>query len=75
MTRKTSLILVLCALTGACASHDYRNVDLLGDATDKNIALQSVRDVAAPNYKAIEGGEGGSSAQAVAALRGEKANP
>lgn len=67
--------LILCALSAAgCASHDYRDVELLGAATDRNIALQSVRDVDTPNYKSIDGGEGGSSAKAVAALRDEKAS-
>lgn len=76
MTRKLRpLILILCGFAAACASHDQRDVQLLGAATEANIALQSVRDVDAPNYKAIEGGEGGSSAQAVVALREEKAHP
>ncbi len=75
MTRKMRpFALILCALSAACASHDYRDVELLGAATDRNIALQSVRDVNTPNYQSIDGGEGGSSAKAVAALREEKAS-
>ena len=76
MTRRMRpFALILCALMAAgCASYDYRDVELLGAATERNIALQSVRDVATPNYKSIDGGEGGSSAKAVAALREGKAS-
>lgn len=71
--KKKSLAVMLCVLATACASHDYRDVQLLGAATDANISRQSVRDVDTPNFKAIEGGKGGSAAAAVSALRNEKA--
>lgn len=55
-----------------CASYDQQDVTLLGGATDHNIALHSVRDVDLPNELAVEGGRGGSGADAVGALRAGK---
>jgi len=70
-TRRTGICVMLpLAMLAACASHDYRDIDLLGDATDQNIALHSVRDVDKSNYGGRdEGGQGETGAQAVSALR------
>lgn len=67
-SKSVALVSVMLCL-GGCASHDYQTVNLLGSATAHNIALQSVRDVDTPNPLEVEGGEGGSPARAVSALR------
>ncbi len=51
-----------------CASHDAQDTTLLGEATARNIALQSVRDVNLPNSKAVESTSGVRAANAVKAL-------
>jgi len=72
---KTVLMTALVPVLAACASHDYRDVSLLGGATEHNIQLHSVRDATVPNRKAIDGGQGSTGANAVAALRESKAKP
>lgn len=70
------LVLPLVGLiSSGCAGHDYRGERLLGSATDKNIQLHSVRNDALPNNKEIDGGQGGTGANAVAALRQGQTKP
>lgn len=65
----------LACLTAGCASHDYRGENLLGGATEQNIQLHSVRDADLPNHQEIDGGQGGTGANAVAALRRGQSKP
>lgn len=64
-TLMTSIVLVA---TAGCASHDYQDRYLLGEANRKNISEQSVRDVNLPNSKAVESTSGVRAANAVKAL-------
>lgn len=66
---------LLACLSAGCASHDYRGERLLGSATEQNIQLHSVRDSDLPNNQEIDGGQGGTGANAVAALRRGQAKP
>lgn len=76
MTRNDRTIVVSLAVllsAGACASHDFGNVEQLGAATDHNMQLQAIRDLDEPNLKGVEGGEGGRAGEPVRRLREGKA--
>lgn len=60
---------------GACATHDYQDAYLLGEATRANIAAQSVRDVQVPNSKPVGETSGVRGANAVKALNEGKRAP
>lgn len=59
----------------ACATHDYQDAYLLGDATRTNIAEQSVRDIQVPNSKPVGETSGVRGANAVKALNEGKRAP
>ena len=67
MTIRMFLILGV-VLVSACASLDNRDRYLLGEATAKNIAEQSIRDVTVPNSEANQSSSGVRAANAVRAL-------
>ena len=63
----------VCAVVGmsvltGCASFDHQDVYLLGDANERNIAAQSVRDVNLPNSREVEASSGVRAVKAVKAL-------
>ncbi|MEM6947344.1 MAG: hypothetical protein AAF486_04570 [Pseudomonadota bacterium] len=62
--------LVVCA---ACANHDEREVFLLGNAVDQNIAAHSIREVDTPNLKGLVGGQARTAPEAESVLRDAKA--
>ncbi len=70
MSHRIKITGVIAALSflAACASHDHQDVRLLGGATEKNIATQSVRDVNLPNSREVESTSGVRAANAVKAL-------
>jgi type IV pilus biogenesis protein CpaD/CtpE len=53
------------ALAGCASNHDQQDDFILGAATDKNIATQSIRSVDVPNSKGLTGQSG---ERAVAAI-------
>lgn len=69
---RLSLLLALLSAAG-CVSHDYANTELLGAATQHNMALQSVRELDAPNMQGVDGGHGGRAGQPVSKLRNGEA--
>ncbi len=59
-------VLLCLGLFGACATqHDHHGGFILGAATDKNVAAQSIRSVDIPNSKGLTGQSG---ERAVAAI-------
>lgn len=75
ITHKPFAAALLTVTLAGCASHDYRDVEILGAATEHNIQMHSVRDVTLPNKKVGDGGQGSTGANAVAALRGPSSKP
>lgn len=65
---KPAIAVCLFIALSACASHDYQDRALLGDATANNIAVQSVRNVSVPNSAEIESSSGVRAAKAVQRL-------
>lgn len=61
----TALGLALIGLAGCAQNHDHQGSFILGDATDANIAKQSVRSVEIPNSQGLTGQSG---ERAVAAI-------
>ncbi|MEO0465778.1 MAG: hypothetical protein AAF216_04490 [Pseudomonadota bacterium] len=53
----SATVLIIFALIGVvgCASHDRQNVHLLGEATEHNAAVQSVRDLDEHDLRPVEG--------------------
>jgi hypothetical protein len=75
MKTRSLFALFALALTTACASHDGRDHYALGGANEANIALQSTRDVALKDERAVESTSGQRAAKAVKALNdGEAAD-
>ena len=79
-THKFSLLVAALALT-ACASQgqatydpDFQKQFILGEATDQNIALQSIRAADVPNSKGLTGQSGERAVAAIERLNtGERA--
>lgn len=75
MTMKLACLPILMISLSGCVNHDYQGDRLLGAATEQNIQLLSVRDADRPNHQEIDGGQGSTGANAVAALRGGQLKP
>lgn len=56
------------ALAGCASNHDQQDNFILGAATDKNIATQSIRSVDVPNSKGLTGQSGERAVAAIARL-------
>ncbi len=56
------------ALAGCASNHDHQADFILGTATDKNIATQSIRSVDVPNSKGLTGQSGERAVAAIARL-------
>ena len=65
-----TLFAALLTLPGCAANHDYHGEGgfILGAATEKNIATQSIRSVEVPNSKGLTGQSGERAVAAIARL-------
>ena len=70
----TALTLVTAIITG-CASFDHQDEFILGEATQANIALQSIRDTDQPNTALVEGQSGERAVAAVQRLNDGETTP
>lgn len=71
MINKQNTMLMAAALIGlsACAmDHDHSGEFLLGNATDRNIAAQSIRSVDVPNANGLTGQSGERAVAAISRL-------
>lgn len=64
-TKYAALGLAFAGLTGCSHTHDHQGKFIFGDATDANIAKQSIRSVEIPNSRGLTGQSG---ERAVAAI-------
>ena len=60
-----SACVVVPMLSACAANHDHQGSFILGEATEKNLAKQSIRSVEVPNSKGLTGQSG---ERAVAAI-------
>lgn len=64
----TGLIFAASVLSGCATNHDQQDDFILGAATEKNIAAQSIRPIDLPNSKGLSGQSGERAVAAIARL-------